>query len=336
MKKIISFILPIFNEEKNIPVMYHELATIIKSLQHKFEFEIIMVNDGSRDTSWQKIVELAAHDRTIKAINFSRNFGYQSALTAGYDTACGDAVITMDSDMQHPPSLVCDMIKQWEQGYQIVYARRIDRKDSFLKKITARLYHNLLDAIAEVKIPRNISDFRLIDKQVLAHIKLCREKSRYLRGMIAWSGFNHTFVDFHQPERIEGTTKYSWARLFKIAFDGVTGFSLFPLKIAAYVGAFVVLTGLGMLGIITIDALFFQGNYPLFKWLVTIIYVFIGVLFLLLWLIGEYIGRIYEELKGRPLYIIAERYNNDQKICMCKHDIPIKPSTGLHYDHNGM
>ncbi len=308
-KKLISIILPIFNEEKNIPLIYNALKKIFSTLTNKYDYEVIMIDDGSTDSSWNKIVSLAQTDSRIKAISFSRNFGYQAVLTAGYNMCLGNAIITMDSDFQHPPFLISKLIAQWEKGFKIVYARRLNREDTFFKKLTARAYHSLLDKISDIKIPNNISDFRLLDQQVLNEIKKCNEKARYLRGLIAWTGFEFTFVDYKQPARINDATKYTWAKLIKIAFDGIASFSLFPLKIAAYIGLLVITTGSLMLGVITVDSLFFQGNYPLFKWLVTVIYIFIGILFILIWLLGEYIGRIYEEIKQRPLYIIKERYN---------------------------
>lgn len=309
MKKKISIILPIYNEEQNIPVVYKELKTILHTLDATYDHEIIFVNDGSRDHSWPAIMQCAQNDECVKAIAFSRNFGHQMALTAGYDCATGDAIITMDADLQDPPTLIIDMINKWQQGAQIVYARRIDRKDNFLKKITAIWYYTFLDHISDVTIPRNVGDFRLIDKHVLQTLVGCREKARYLRGMVAWTGFTHEFVDFQRPNRLSGQTGYTWKKMFKLAFDGMTGFSMFPLKLAAYVGVFVIITGTLMFGYITVDALFYKVNYPLFKWLVTIIYIFMGVQFLLLWLIGEYIGRIHEQQKGRPLYVAAKKIN---------------------------
>ncbi|MGE4168421.1 MAG: glycosyltransferase family 2 protein [Candidatus Babeliales bacterium] len=307
MKKI-SIVLPIYNEEKNIPIVYHELLSVLTPLK-EFAYEIILVNDGSRDASWQTILNLAKGDSCIKALTFSRNFGHQIALTAGYDHATGDVIVSMDADLQDPPSLIPSMLEAWHKGADIVYARRADRKDNFLKRMTAILYYKCLSHISDVTIPRNVGDFRLIDKKVLTYLKQCREKSRYLRGMVAWSGFNHAFVDFNRPNRLEGTTGYTWSKMIKLAFDGVTGFSLFPLKLAAFIGVFVILTGCLMFTYISCDALFNKVNYPLFKWLVTIVYIFMGVQFLLMWLIGEYIGRIFEQQKGRPLYIVDKKVN---------------------------
>lgn len=307
-EKKLSIIVPIFNEESTLPLLYKTVTQILKLLE-TYDYELILVNDGSKDNSWSIIADLATHDHHIKALEFSRNFGHQMALTAGYDHATGDAIITMDADLQDPPHLLVDMIKSWEDGFAIVYARRANRIDSFPKKITALLYYRFLDSISDVKIPRNVGDYRLIDKKVLYALKECREKARYLRGMVAWTGFKHTFVDFDRPNRQAGQSGYTWKKMFKLAFDGLTGFSLFPLKLAAYAGLFVITTGFMMFAYISLDALLLNTYYPLFKWLTTIIYIFMGVQFLLLWLIGEYIGRIHEQQKNRPLYIIDEMVN---------------------------
>jgi polyisoprenyl-phosphate glycosyltransferase len=309
MKQKISIVVPIYNEEENLPLLYSTVTEIMEAYSDRYTYELILVNDGSRDSSWSIISALAKNDPYIKALNFSRNFGHQMALTAGYDHASGDAIISIDADLQDPPSLIVEMLKAWHDGSSIVYARRINRQDSFLKKITALLYYRFLDYVSDVKIPRNVGDYRLIDKKVLQTIQGCREKARYLRGMVAWTGFKYTFIDFNRPNRHAGKTGYTWNKMFKLAFDGLTGFSLFPLKIAAFVGIFVIGTGTLMFGYITLDALLFGIDYPLFKWLVTIIYIFMGLQFILLWLIGEYIGRIHEQQKNRPLYVIDQGIN---------------------------
>jgi len=309
MPQLLSIIIPVYNEEKNVPFLHQKLLQVLKNDLSDFGYEIIFVNDGSKDSSWRKICEIEKNNENIKAINFSRNFGHQIALTAGYDIAAGDAIITMDADMQDPPSLLVELVAQWKEGADIVYARRIDRQDTFLKRVTANWYYILLDAVSDVRIPRNVGDFRLIDKRVLHELRKCSEKARYLRGMVAWMGFNKAFVDFKRSDRASGITGYTWKKMFTLAFDGMTAFSLFPLKIAAFVGIFVIVTGMLMFGYITFDAFINTVRYPLFKWLVTIIYIFMGVQFLLLWLIGEYIGRIFEQQKNRPLYIVQDTIN---------------------------
>ncbi len=310
MKKV-SFIVPIYNEEENLPVLYEKLRAICDHFSQKYTFEILLVDDGSVDSSWQIIKELAECDSRVRGLSFSRNFGFQMALTAAYDYVRGDAIIGLDADLQDPPELVYEMIEKWEQGFSIVYARRSSRNDGFFKDFTASLYYKLLHYVADVPIPQNVGDFRLIDKRVLQEIKRCRERARYLRGIVAWTGFKHTYVEFKRPERVAGVSGYSWLKLFKLAFDGVTAFSLFPLRIAAFVGVFVIFTGSLMFMYIACDAFLRGARYPLFKWLVTITYIFMGVQFLLMWLIGEYIGRIYEQQKNRPLYIIEKMVGSD-------------------------
>lgn len=310
-KKCISFIIPIYNEHANITILYNRLRDIMKRQLFAYESEYIFIDDGSIDDSWAAITAIAHNDVRIKALQFTRNFGHQAALTAGYTIAQGDALITLDADMQDPPELIVSMVKAWHSGYAIVYARRIMRTDSWLKKTTAYFFYYLLDHISDVHMPRNVGDFRLIDKHVQRVINACPERARYLRGMVAWTGFKHTFVDFERPDRIHGVTGYTWAKMFRLAFDGLTSFSLFPLKIAALVGGFVVCTGSLMFVYISCDTFFFGKHYPLFKWLVTALYIFMGVQFFLLWLLGEYIGRMYDQIKDRPLYIIQ------QKIASC-------------------
>lgn len=311
MTQKISVVVPAYNEEKNIPLFYARLKNIFANAS-QYDVEMIFVNDGSRDKTWQEIQKLALNDASVRGICFSRNFGHQIALTAGYDIATGDAIISMDADMQDPPELIMDMLVKWHHGCEIVYARRRNRKDGFLKKLTAKMYYALLNNVSDVDIPRNVGDFRLIDKKVLNELKKCREKYRYLRGMVAWVGFRNCYVDFDRPNRINGETAYTWKKMIKFAMDGFTGFSMFPLKIASYVGGFVIMTGCMMFLYVAYDFLIKDTPYPLYKWLVILVYIFIGVQFILMWLIGEYIGRIHDQQKERPLYVIRERLNYDE------------------------
>jgi dolichol-phosphate mannosyltransferase len=306
--KLISIVIPIYNEEKNISILHAKLVAIFSQIP-QYRIEIILVDDGSQDNSEVEIKKIIQKDAGVRSIFFSRNFGHQIALTAGYDMAMGEAVISMDADMQDPPEIILEMLRKWEEGCDIVYARRKNRSDGLLKKITAKAYYALLDSVSEVKIPRNVGDFRLIDKRVLQEIKKCREKFRYLRGMVAWIGFRDCFVDFDRPNRVNGKTGYTWKKMLKFAMDGFTGFSMFPLKIASYVGLFVIVTGSGMFAYVMYDFLIKSTPYPLYKWLVIVVYIFIGVQFVLMWLIGEYIGRIHDQQKERPLYIIKEKLN---------------------------
>lgn len=305
-KKIISIVIPVYNEQENIPHVYEQVTGIMGAVYDAYDYEIIFINDGSSDASWLILGQLARGDSQVKVLNFSRNFGHQAALTAGYDHAIGDAVITMDADLQDPPALILEMLEKWALGAEIVYARRINRRDPWIKRVTAAWFYAVLDKVADVKIPRNVGDFRLVDKKIVEQLRQFRERARYLRGMVAWTGFKQGYVDFNRPERFAGKTGYTWKKMFKLAIDGLTSFSMFPLKVAAYVGLLIIFSGSAMFAYISIDALLFKAHYPLFKWLVTGIYIFMGVQFLLLWLLGEYIGRIYDQQKGRPLYIVSD------------------------------
>lgn len=305
----ITFILPIFNEEKNIPLVYEQIAHTVANLKNSIAYEIIFIDDGSRDSSWDIIQALAARDTHVKGIQFIRNFGQQAALRAGYEFASGSAAITMDADLQDPPQLIPEMIHKWHAGADIVYARRIGRDDPILKKFTSHWFYKILSCVADVDIPPNVCHYRLVDRKVIEYLKQSKERVLYLQGIVAWPGFKSDFVDFKRPSRELGVSAYNWSKLFRLAFDGLTSFSLFPLKIAAFVGVFIILTGIGMFIYVSVDYLFFRGIYPLFKWLVILMYIFMGVQFLLLWILGEYIGRIFEQQKNRPWYIVREQIN---------------------------
>lgn len=316
-QKSISIIIPVYNEQENISTVYTQVTAVLQSLQSVYQYEFIFINDGSKDASWSLLAQLALADPCVRAINFSRNFGHQAALTAGYAHAKGDAVITMDADLQDTPTLLLDMIHAWEKGFHIVYARRIDRKDNPLKRWTAYLYYALLDSVADVCIPRNVGDFRLLDKKVVALINQMPERSRYLRGMVAWTGFTYTFVDFKRPDRVAGITGYTWKKMFKLAFDGLTGFSTMPLKLALYAGVFMLSVGMGLLGYMSIVTMMHSARYSLVSWCMPIVIIFMGVQSLSMWALGEYVARMYEQQKGRPLYIIDALIAQEKELEIC-------------------
>jgi polyisoprenyl-phosphate glycosyltransferase len=240
----------------------------------------------------------------------SRNFGHQIALTAGLQHATGKAVISMDCDMQDPPELILEMINKWKKGNQIVYARRKNfRKDSQIKKIGSKIYYSILKRFAEVEIPRNVGDFRLVDEKVLKELNTMREKSRYLRGMVAWIGYRHEFVDYFRPDRSRGTSGYSLEKLIKLGMDGFFNFTFFPLKFGMYLGLISIFVGIVFLIYMVTDIIINDVYYYLYKFLVVILFIFMGFLFILFWLIGEYIARIYDEVRDRPLYVIREKGN---------------------------
>lgn len=303
--KNISIIIPAYNEEDNIDNIYKELTNILGKIKNDFDYSITFVNDGSKDKSWEKIENLAKIDKKIRGIKFTRNFGHQAALIAGYNNANGDAIITMDCDLQDPPTLILEMIDKWQKGAYIVYARRTNRSDTFLKKITADFYYKFLSKVSDVDIPRNVGDFRLIDKQVLNIINSLNEKNLYLRGLVAWTGFKSEFVDFERPERVAGQTGYTWKKMFKLAFDGITSFTFFPLKAFIFLSAFLL--------IIILFILIFnfrkKSESNFIKKYFIILFFVLAIQNLLFWFLGEYIGRIYEAEKNRPRYIIEKTIN---------------------------
>ncbi len=302
----LSVIIPVFNEEANIPVMYKRLTEILGGV---IEYEILFINDGSKDASHNVIGGIANNDKRIKFINLTRNFGHQAALTAGMDFVKGDVIITMDCDMQDPPEVVLEMIKKWEEGALVVYARRKSRREGFLKKYSARTYYAMLGGISEVSKTGDIGDFRLIDKKVLEELRKMPEKSKYLRGMISWLGFNYAVVEYDRPQRVHGKTGFSLLKMVKFAMDGILSFSLLPLHLGFVIGVMCILTGLIFLGYISYDAIFNHVNYPLYKWLVVAMFLLLGFMFILLWVLAEYIGKIFEEAKGRPIYVVQNTGN---------------------------
>jgi len=308
VKKKISIILPVYNEERAIASIYKAIIVVISGMP-EYLYEVIFVNDGSVDNSWNEIKKLSQKDKYVKGISFGRNFGHQIALKAGYDSSSGDAVISMDSDLQHPPQLILKMIKKWEKGFEVVYVEQIKRRDGVFKRVPSLLYYRLLNYVSQITIPKNVGDFRLLDRKVVLFIKSIKTKSLYLRGLVPWSGFSSTSICAEYSDRVSGKSSYTYWKMFKLAFDGITALSLFPLKLAAIVGAFVVFTGIILLLIILIDFIFYNSWYPLFKWLATVTYIFVGVLFILLWILGEYVGKIYEETKNYPQYVVVEKTN---------------------------
>lgn len=304
----ISFVIPVLNEEKNIPYIYGMLDDVMKGIEG-IEAEWVFVDDGSSDASPFVLIDLCKKDQRVKAIHLTRNFGHQAAITAGLDYATGDAIVTMDSDGQDPPAIIPEMIKKWQEGNKIVYARRITRKDPFFKRMTASIYYSLLRRFSEIKIPGNIGDFRLIDRSVMDYLSQMREKSRYLRGMIPWLGFKHDFVDYNRPARIHGKTGFSWLKMFRFAMQGILSFSLIPLRLGLFVGIFVIVSGFAFFVYLIIRHFLGDQFYKLLEWLAVFNYVLIGFLFILLWIIAEYVYNISNEVKGRPIYVIDSTVN---------------------------
>ncbi len=303
-----SFVIPAYNEEANIKTLYERIVSLMQNISENWE--MIFVNDGSTDNTISVFKELTEKDKRIKYINLSRNFGHQAALSAGLKFAKGNAVISMDCDLQDPPEIVARMIKKWKKGNHIVYARRKNfRKDNFLKRLGSKIYYRLMGKFTRIEIPRNVGDFRLIDRKVLKEINTMPEHSRYLRGMVAWTGFKHDFVDYKRPDRQKGESNYTLGKLARLGMDGVFNFSMLPLRIGFILGLISIISGFGLL-LYQIWDVFINGvYYHLYKWLVVILFIFMGFMFMLLWIIGEYIGKIYDDVRQRPLYVIDETKN---------------------------
>ncbi len=305
----LSFVIPAFNEEENIRTIYERLITLTNKYS-EIDYEIIFINDGSSDKTLSILKELSTENKSLKYIDLSRNFGHQAALWAGLLHASGDAIISLDCDLQDPPELIEQMITKWQEGFEVVYARRLNfRDDSFMKKIGSKIYYKLLDKITNIDIPQNVGDFRLIDKKVLKELKKMKERSKYIRGMVAWIGFKSSFVDYERPDREKGTSKYTLRKLIGLAISGMMNFSHIPLKLGLYMGVISIIAGFFLLGYQLVDVVINDAYYHLYKWLVVVIFIFIGFLFMLIWILGEYIARIYDEIRDRPLFIARDKIN---------------------------
>ncbi len=308
MNKLISYIFPIYNESGNIELLYQTITDLLKQNQ-KYNYELIFINDGSRDDSLDKLVALQHHDKRITIIDFARNFGHQIAVTAGLDQAAGDAVIIMDSDMQDPPKVSFELIKKWEEGYDVVYAQRRTRKDTAFKKLSADLYYRTLQKVADINIPRNTGDFRLIDRKVVNELKRFKEHNRFLRGMVSFVGFKQVAVQFDRDERNAGETGYPLKKMIKFAADGIFSFSTAPLKLISNVGYLI--AGISFLGILYAIAIKVSGTVvPGWTFIVTSVLFIGGIQLIMLGVLGSYIGRIYTEAQDRPLYMVNTIYTS--------------------------
>lgn len=300
-----SIVAPCYNEEGNMPELHRRISEVMN--QAGEPWELVLINDGSRDRTRELMQELHALDQRVHYIDFARNFGHQLAVTAGMDYAQGDAIILIDADLQDPPELILEMIQKWKEGYKVVYAIRSERKgETWFKLMTAKLFYRLIYRITDVNIPQDTGDFRLMDRQVVNAMKQMRERHRFIRGMTSWVGFSQTGVYYVRQERFAGETNYPLRKMLKFASDAITGFSYLPLQLATYLGFIVAaLSGLGMLAVIT-TRLF--GNQAFFGQATTLVMVLFlgGIQLICLGIIGEYLGRIYDEVKNRPLYVVNQ------------------------------
>jgi len=301
-----SVVIPVYNEEPVIEESYKRLKAVME--QTKESYELIFVNDGSCDGTEQMISALCDLDKTVKLISFSRNFGHQTAITAGMEASSGQAVVVIDADLQDPPEVILEMIEKWKEGFDVVYGQRIRRKgETFFKKLTAKFFYRTLKSLTDVEIPVDTGDFRLIDRKVCDVLSSLTEKNRYVRGLVSWVGFRQTAVSFERQERFAGETKYPFKKMVKFAVDGITTFSYKPLKIATYLGFF--LSFLSFLYLLVVIWLKLFTDWTVSGWasILSVSLFFNGIVLIMLGIIGEYIGRIYDESKNRPLYVVSEK-----------------------------
>ena len=310
MKKKISLVVPMYYEEKVVQECYKRLTEVLSKIE-KYDYEIIFINDGSKDKTLELLEEIAKKDFNVKILSFARNFGHQAAVTAGLKYVSGDAIVIIDADLQDPPELIPDMLKYWEQGNQVIYGKRKSRKgESAFKLLTAKMFYKTLNALSDVEIPKDTGDFRLVDREVVDVINQLPEHNKFLRGLFSWVGFKQIAYEYERKERFAGKTKYPLKKMLKLASDGIISFSTKPLKI------------LGGLGLISIFISFVIMVYAMISYIfklnelsagwtsimITITF-FSGVQLLSIWIISEYIARIYDETKQRPQYIIEKKIN---------------------------
>lgn len=307
---VLSVVVPLFNEEGNVAALVERIVQIVDALPGRPPFEIVLVNDGSRDATLDRIRDEMRRRPNIVLVNLSRNFGHQLAATAGLDVAQGEAVVLMDGDLQDPPELIAQFVERWRAGNDVVYAIRRTRKgESPFKLFTARLFYRTIKRMTNVSIPVDTGDFRLMSRRVVEALKRSRERHRFLRGMVSWVGYNQTGVEYDREERHSGQTKYPLSKMLKFAVDGITSFSDVPLRFASYLG-FVVSTAAFIYAVIIILFKAFHFGTPEYArgWASTMVVILFlgGVQLIGIGILGEYLGRIYDEVKARPLYLISE------------------------------
>lgn len=310
--KRISVVVPMYNEEEVATICYDRLTQVLVKLD-KYDYEIVFVNDGSKDKTFEILEVIAKKDKNVKIISFSRNFGHQAAVTAGMRQAMGDVVVIIDADMQDPPEVIPDMLKHWEDGNDVVYAVRKARSgETKFKLFTAKAFYRLLNKMSEVSIPMDTGDFRLIDKKVVDVIGSLPEHNKFLRGLGSWVGFKQIPFEYERKSRVAGKTKYPFKKMFKLALDGIINFSSKPLKLIGGLGLLCIVVSFGIL-VYALLSYIFEWNYLMPGWtsiMVTITFMS-GMQFLTIWMLSEYVSRIYDEVRKRPEYIIEKTKNID-------------------------
>ncbi len=305
----ISVVVPVFNEEENLVPLFTAIEKVMQTLS--VSWELILIDDGSTDNSWKNIVELSKLHTEVRGISFSRNFGHNNAMHAGMTHSKGKSVITMDADLQHPPELIKELFQKWQDGYKIVQTKRIDSEDfSFIKRLFSKLFNKIFSLLSGIPMESGISDFRLLDRVVVAEILKMNDHELFFRGIIQWIGFDNVQIEFKAHNRLHGETKWSFRKLVRYSSNALVSFSIIPLKLGIWVGLFT--SFLAFIEILYIFVRYFQGEtIPGWASTLTIISFMFGILFILLGIIGSYLGRIYETLKNRPKYIIGSQTESD-------------------------
>ena len=299
----LSILVPMYNESEVIPLFFETMDKVLADIN--MDYEIICVNDGSNDNTLELLTEQAANNSKVKIVSFSRNFGKEPAMSAAIDYATGDAVIPIDADLQDPPELIHDMITQWDAGYDVVYAKRSSRAtDSIVKRKTAHWFYNIFNRLSDIDIPENVGDYRLMTRRVVDAIKLLPEKERFMKGLFCWPGFKCTFVEFERQSRAMGSTKFNYWGLWNFAVSGITSFGTMPIRLGIYVGLAIAFCAFIYSLIVITKTLITGIDVPGYASLIVVILFIGGVQLFFLGLMGEYIGRIYKEVKNRPLYIV--------------------------------
>lgn len=312
MKKI-SIIIPAYNEEESLPFLIERINKLMNSLEDKYDFEILFINDGSKDRTLELIKEYRNGDKRICYVDFARNFGKEIAMKAGIDYCTGDCAIFLDADLQDPPELIPELIKYWEEGYDDVYARRKSRKgETLLKKFTSKMYYRVLQALTPVEIQVDTGDFRLLDRRCINVLKALKENQRCSKSLFSWIGYKKKAVLYDRDPRIAGKTKWNYGKLFNLAIDGITSFTTSPLRISAFLSIPTFLMLIGYLIYVIIKCVRIQEPIQAFQAIILLILFFSGIQILLFGIVGEYLGRIFNESKARPLYLVNE-YNNEKE-----------------------
>lgn len=311
-RKLVTILVPAYNEQEVLNMLYDRLKKIMDEIS-KYDFEILFVNDGSKDNSLQIMQELRQRDKRVCYLNLSRNFGKETGMIAGLDYSKGDAVIIIDADLQDPPELIPEMLKYWEEGYDDVYAKRRSRKgETWLKKFTSTMYYKVLQAFTKIQIQKDTGDFRLLDRRCVEALKAMRESQRYTKGLFSWIGYNKKEILYDRDPRAAGKTKWNYKKLVDLSIDGITSFTTSPLRWSAIIGVIVSIIGFIYMLYIIIKTIIFGIEVPGYASTMVVILFLGGIQLIFLGVIGEYLGRAFYETKGRPLYFI-ERYNEEKE-----------------------